>query len=219
MPTLQYDDAAAVFFFVTLLVIYLVPASGYIAYRLVTFRKDVAVAHAGRSRAEEAKLRQLASEASGRQELWSRSFRVLCYTTAFLALVTLVLIARSGGASELAQYDPYAVLGIALGATSRDIKNAYRKLSLFYHPDKPTGNAEMFQKIAKAYEALTDPVARDKCVLRRARARARGARGSSVLARPRRPTVLRPVSPIPNTPPTPAAAHAPPPQLRKVRQP
>ena len=164
MPTLQYDDVAASFFGITLLVLFLVPATAFIAYRLVTFRKDVALAHAGRTRAEEAKLRQLANEASGRQVLWSRSFRVLCYVTAAMYLVTLVLILRSGGAAPLAQYDPYAVLGVALGASSRDIKNAYRKLSLFYHPDKPTGNAEMFQKIAKAYEALTDPVAREKCV-------------------------------------------------------
>ena len=46
-----------------------------------------------------------------------------------------------------------------MGAPEARIKSAYRKLSLQHHPDKPGGSAEMFQKIAKAYEALTDPVA------------------------------------------------------------
>ena len=53
------------------------------------------------------------------------------------------------------------ILKIKIGASEREIKMAYRKLSLYYHPDKPTGNAEMFQQIAKAYEALTDPIARE----------------------------------------------------------
>lgn len=52
------------------------------------------------------------------------------------------------------------ILGINVGSTERQIKSAYRHLSLQFHPDKPGGNAELFQKIAKAYEALTDPIAR-----------------------------------------------------------
>ena len=52
------------------------------------------------------------------------------------------------------------ILGLSIGASERDIKRAYRTLSLTHHPDKPGGNAELFQKIAKAHEALTDPVAR-----------------------------------------------------------
>lgn len=52
------------------------------------------------------------------------------------------------------------ILGLEAGSSERDVKSAYRKLSLTYHPDKPGGNAELFQKIAKAYEALMDPEAR-----------------------------------------------------------
>ena len=46
-----------------------------------------------------------------------------------------------------------------MGAEAREIKRAYRSLSLQYHPDKNPGNKmaeDMFMKIAKAYEALTD---------------------------------------------------------------
>ena len=60
-------------------------------------------------------------------------------------------------------FDPYEILSIDRSATTKDIKSAYRKKSLKYHPDKnpdnPTAQAT-FMLIAKAYEALTDPVAK-----------------------------------------------------------
>jgi DnaJ domain len=68
-----------------------------------------------------------------------------------------------GDSAGLAQFDPYAILGIELGADAKDIKRAYRSLSLQYHPDKNPGNKmaeDMFMKIAKAYEALTDATVR-----------------------------------------------------------
>ncbi|XP_052280964.1 translocation protein SEC63 homolog [Dreissena polymorpha] len=46
------------------------------------------------------------------------------------------------------------------GASQREIKKAYRKLSLEYHPDKATGDSKMFMKVAKAYAALTDEESR-----------------------------------------------------------
>ena len=42
-----------------------------------------------------------------------------------------------------------------------EIKKQYRKLSKIFHPDKEGGDQEMFMKIAKAYEALTDEVSRE----------------------------------------------------------
>ena len=40
------------------------------------------------------------------------------------------------------------------------IQSQYKKLSLIYHPDKPTGNEKLFMKLRKAYDALTDETAR-----------------------------------------------------------
>ncbi|XP_062601952.1 translocation protein SEC63 homolog isoform X4 [Saccostrea cucullata] len=57
---------------------------------------------------------------------------------------------------EYQEYDPYGELGLDVGATKEEIKKAYKKLSLKYHPDKPTGDHKKFMKIAKAYTALTD---------------------------------------------------------------
>uniref|UniRef100_A0A1B6F9N7 J domain-containing protein n=1 Tax=Cuerna arida TaxID=1464854 RepID=A0A1B6F9N7_9HEMI len=56
---------------------------------------------------------------------------------------------------EYANFDPYEILGVPLGASEASIKKAYRKLSLILHPDKETGNEKAFMKLTKAYQALT----------------------------------------------------------------
>lgn len=48
----------------------------------------------------------------------------------------------------------YETLQINSNATEIDIKKAYRKLSLKYHPDKPTGSSEKFKEINEAYQIL-----------------------------------------------------------------
>jgi DnaJ-class molecular chaperone len=61
--------------------------------------------------------------------------------------------------------DLYEILGIshlALTANDIDIKKAYRKLALIYHPDKKTGDVEKFKQINIAYEILIDPEKRSK---------------------------------------------------------
>ncbi|CAK4673351.1 unnamed protein product [Aphanomyces euteiches] len=60
--------------------------------------------------------------------------------------------------------DYYEVLGLEMDASESDIKKAYRKLSLQYHPDKNKGNADAeakFQKISRAYEILSSPELKD----------------------------------------------------------
>ena len=59
--------------------------------------------------------------------------------------------------------DYYKTLGLARGASEDDIKKAYRKLALKYHPDKnkAPGSEEKFKEIAEAYEVLSDKKKRD----------------------------------------------------------
>lgn len=59
--------------------------------------------------------------------------------------------------------DFYKVLGIQRGASDDEIKKAYRKLALKYHPDKNKTAAaeEKFKEIAEAYEILSDKKKRD----------------------------------------------------------
>ena len=49
---------------------------------------------------------------------------------------------------------------MSISADKKQIKSQYKKLSLIYHPDKPTGNDKLFMKLKKAYDALTDETAR-----------------------------------------------------------
>ena len=68
-----------------------------------------------------------------------------------LCLVPLIFAAQ----------DYYKLLGVKRDASEQDLKRAFKKLSLKYHPDKNRGNAEdaknKFAEIVNAYETLRDP--------------------------------------------------------------
>jgi len=67
---------------------------------------------------------------------------------------------------ELTTFQPYEILGVDSAATDAELKKAYRKLSLTYHPDKNPDNVEeaerKFLLVSKAYQTLSDPVAKKK---------------------------------------------------------
>lgn len=64
----------------------------------------------------------------------------------------------------MSKRDYYEVLGVAKNAAEDDIKKAYRKLAMKYHPDRNPDNKEAeekFKEVKEAYEMLTNPEKRE----------------------------------------------------------
>lgn len=58
--------------------------------------------------------------------------------------------------------DPYTVLGVSNCATQDEIKQAFKRLALRYHPDKCLDDGTMFKNINNAYQILSDPDKRNQ---------------------------------------------------------
>lgn len=72
----------------------------------------------------------------------------------YILLIVIILLQLVFGE------DYYQILGVKKTASDAEIKKAFKKLAIKYHPDKnkddPEGAKARFQKIANAYEVLSD---------------------------------------------------------------
>ncbi|CAI2298480.1 unnamed protein product [Caenorhabditis sp. 36 PRJEB53466] len=93
---------------------------------------------------------------------WRRTKRMITIGVLVIAWLIFAIIVKKTTEIEVTHkdYDPYLILGLDQGADEKAIKKAWRDLSKIHHPDRG-GNAEYFDKIAKAHQALTDKEARE----------------------------------------------------------
>eukprot|EP00538_Stauroneis_constricta_P009275 CAMPEP_0119568080 /NCGR_PEP_ID=MMETSP1352-20130426/37841_1 /TAXON_ID=265584 /ORGANISM="Stauroneis constricta, Strain CCMP1120" /LENGTH=201 /DNA_ID=CAMNT_0007617419 /DNA_START=68 /DNA_END=669 /DNA_ORIENTATION=+ len=73
---------------------------------------------------------------------------------------------NGGGTANAKPDDYYSILGLSRTATQKEIKSAYRKLALKYHPDKVAEDEKeeaekKFVKVSEAYSALSDEKKRE----------------------------------------------------------
>ena len=101
-------------------------------------------------------------ENASRKSWWKPSFGTLLLII-FAGAEALLLQKTLFADGPTAPFDPHAALGIDESANSTEIKAAYRRLALEFHPDKnPDPSARTkFTAISKAHKILTDPKAAD----------------------------------------------------------
>jgi translocation protein SEC63 len=165
---LKYDDSAFLFFAGAALVITAVPYGLYVLGRI--FKADVVKSHTHTPEGTVYKrCRTTLTEVQEAKKLvdkpskWTLGLLVHLLLLASMLYGVYVCIDAAGSVSEIKSFDPFEILGVSMGADAKEIKKAYRNLSLKWHPDKNQNDplaAATFIQITKAYNSLTDEAAK-----------------------------------------------------------
>mmetsp|Transcript_87811 Transcript_87811/g.188383 ORF Transcript_87811/g.188383 Transcript_87811/m.188383 type:complete len:672 (-) Transcript_87811:157-2172(-) len=172
---LGYDDTAFYYFVITILTLVALPWTLSVVYSLI-FPGEVQVERVFPRQNREGSTfaycqtsAMVAKVEAARQKARKRTLS----STLWIVLKAATIIGMWAGIfgtarqlgyeKEIQKFDPFEILGVTPQAANPQIKRAYRKLSLAYHPDKNPDDplaASHFIQITKAYQALTDEVAR-----------------------------------------------------------
>ncbi|XP_043486141.1 translocation protein SEC63 homolog [Polistes fuscatus] len=154
----QYDESGGTFFYFLLsfLALLLIPGTYYLWPRCPKQDPDK---DSKECQCDGCKKKKIILQSN---EPWKETKALFTKFLIILGWIILILLAYkvSQFDYEMANFDPFEILGVSPGSSQGEIKKAYRKLSLILHPDKETGNEKAFMKLTKAYQALTDDEAR-----------------------------------------------------------
>lgn len=167
---MMYDDGAFQLFLFALLSVYWIPS---FLFRLVRFFRRATHVKTPLEEAQEAWCGcSECQEKAEHHRNKGRGLSAVGFGDIFFVIITLLLIFTSltvyrANLTAETPFDPFAILDVTETATPKQIKKAYRRLSVVHHPDKnrddPTAG-ERFIKITKAFAALTDDAAKENFV-------------------------------------------------------
>eukprot|EP00921_Rhytidocystis_pertsovi_P019137 GHVQ01030334.1.p1 GENE.GHVQ01030334.1~~GHVQ01030334.1.p1 ORF type:complete len:605 (-),score=54.33 GHVQ01030334.1:2956-4770(-) len=173
-PLLDYDDSAFLFFAGTVLLVVLLPWTYILLSGLLRPEKLHDKVYTTKSKEGSlvrycqcyqcvTKVEQAKKELSQWSNRLSTSTIVQCVVCCLAWSIFFYVCSCLKNMKAIQTFDPFEILGLVASASVKEIKKAYRVLSLKYHPDKnahdPTAAAK-FMLISKAYQSLTDEVAK-----------------------------------------------------------
>lgn len=167
---MMYDDNAFQLFLVAFIAVFWIPTTLYRLVRLIrrATHKKTAL--------EEAKEEWCPCAAcqEKKEKLEHKTKRARAFSLGSLVYIAITIILvfvsfkvyRANLTAER-PFDPFTILGVDASATPKQIKKAYRRLSVLHHPDKNRDDpnaGERFIKITKAYAALTDEASKENFI-------------------------------------------------------
>mmetsp|Transcript_24128 Transcript_24128/g.33831 ORF Transcript_24128/g.33831 Transcript_24128/m.33831 type:complete len:637 (+) Transcript_24128:93-2003(+) len=159
----RYDDSAFVYFALSVLVIILIPTT--LSY-VKKWRKAFSSHYGGLCGCDACRIKAKNLQVQSRRPGFVGAVKFILWALLWVVFIYLVFSVsqKDSEAGTTTQFDPYEILGLSPGADEDEIKKAYRKLSLMWHPDKNPSEeaADKYITISKAYNTLTDPAVREK---------------------------------------------------------
>lgn len=172
---LGYDDTAFYYFVISVLTCVAIPWTCSVVYHVVYlghsevekgFPKRRSSGSAYRYCATSDMVTKVDEARKAARRCTPRSTLFWCMKATLLVILWAGIfgtVNQLGNEKEIKKFDPFDILDVPPEATNPQIKRAYRKLSLIYHPDKNPDDplaASRFIQITKAYQALTDEIAK-----------------------------------------------------------
>lgn len=158
-----FDDVAFYWFLMSCTVAFVIPITYSFLSTLKWRRPDDWTRKLGSCKE---KMQRNDKDARAEQLAAVLGWRGMGFVVGWLLLLVLLIKLTSMQGEEMFSFNPYKILGVEEGADPKEVKKAFRKLSLLYHPDKNTGEgaqaaADMFIKVTKAHDVLTDDATRE----------------------------------------------------------